>query len=98
MRHLANMVRGDPIVVSAHGKDSIRNRLTRTHEVLNAHHHHLRQPLQAQGEPGGNADQGCGDGLPADENRREVPDQTPEGTIADLRLLRLDAMLLSGEE
>ena len=37
------------------------------------HHHHLRQPLQAQGEPGGNADQGCGDGLPADENRREVP-------------------------
>ena len=24
-------------------------------------------------EPGGNADQGCGDGLPADEDRREVP-------------------------
>ncbi|MGB0808393.1 MAG: hypothetical protein ACPGYJ_05465, partial [bacterium] len=28
--------------------------------------------------------------------RREVPDQTSEGTVTDLNLLRLDAMLLSG--
>jgi hypothetical protein len=41
------------------------------------------QPLQAQGEPRGNADQGRGDGLSPDEDRREV-----SGIAAGLRLSR----------